>query len=101
MKKLQPSEEVLTGSWIVQDGQARYDEICERIEWLVTQHLQKIADSPQWGAWERVYRNPDDGTYWECTYPQGEMHGGGPPQLKRLTTAEAKQKYGLSSSCPK
>jgi Immunity protein 27 len=95
MMKLQPNETMLTGSWLIQSGQARRDATCERIEWLVSHHLQKVTDSPQSGAWETLYRDPDDGRYWERTYPQGEMQGGGPPQLRYLTTEEAKQKYGV------
>ena len=94
MMKLVPSETELTGNWHVQNGQARRDATCERIEWLISCHLQKIADSPQWGAWETLYIDPYDGRYWERIYPQGEMQGGGPPQLKCLTPDEATQKYG-------
>lgn len=95
MMKLQPDEIVLTGSWVVQNGQVLGDAICERIKWLISHHLQKIAISPQWGAWEILYQDPDDGRYWERTYPQSGLHGGGPPQLRFLTVKEAKQKYGL------
>ena len=95
MMKLQPGETILTGHWIIRDRKAVADSICARIKWLIAHHLQKIADSPQWGAWETLYRDPDDARYWERTYPQGEMHGGGPPQLRCLTTEEAKMKYGV------
>jgi hypothetical protein len=86
---------------VVQDGGARGDAACERIEWLIAHHLQKIADRPQSGAWETLYRDPEDGRYWERTYPQGEMHGGGPLQLKRLTIQEATEKYGAAVSTPR
>src|ERR1700728_2234794 len=94
MTKLQSNEQRLTGSWIAQDGKVHGDAICERIKWLLAHDLQKVADSPQWGAWETLYRDPDDGRYWERTYPQSELHGGGPPELRVLTADEAKQKYG-------
>jgi hypothetical protein len=94
MMKLQPNETVLTGSWLVQNGQAQRDAICERIEWLISHQLLKISDSPQWGAWESLYKDPEDNRYWERTYPQSEMHGGGPPQLHCLEANEAEKKYG-------
>jgi hypothetical protein len=94
--KPQPHEQILTGRWLVEDGRARRDALCERIAWLIAHHLQKIADSPQSGAWETLYRDPNDGRYWERTYPQGGMHAGGPPQLKCLTFQEASKKYGAS-----
>jgi Immunity protein 27 len=94
MTKLQPNEQLLTGSWVAQNDNVHGDAICERIKWLLAHHLQKIADSTQWGAWETLYRDPHDGRYWERTYPQGELHGGGPPELRVLTTEQAGQKYG-------
>jgi Immunity protein 27 len=81
----------------MEGGRARGD-LCERIAWLIAQHLQKIADRRQSGAWETLYRDPDDGRYWERTRPQSEMHGGGPPQLKCLTIQEASEKYGAAVS---
>ena len=44
-----------------------------------------------------LYRDPGDGRYWELAYPNGEMHGGGPPSLIMLTEQEAKTKYGLTN----
>lgn len=96
MTKLQPNEQLLTGAWIVQNGKVIGDATCERIAWLLSNHLQKIAHSAQSGGWETLYRDPDDGRYWECTYPQGGLHGGGPPQLRYLTVEHARQKYGAA-----
>ena len=94
--KPQPNEQILTGRWLVENGRARTDATCERIEWLIVHHLQKVAVKPESGAWETLYRDPGDGRYWERTYPQGEMQAGGPPQLKCLTFQEASKKYGAS-----
>jgi Immunity protein 27 len=90
-----PNEQLLTGNWLVQDGRVHGDATCERINWLLSHHLQKVTDSAQGGAWEMLYRDPDDGRYWERTYPQSELHGGGPPELRYLTVDEARQKYEL------
>jgi immunity protein 27 of polymorphic toxin system len=100
LNKLQPNERVLTGRWLVEDGRARGDAICDRIECLAVHHLQKVAISPDSGGWETLYRDPDDGRYWERTYPQSEMHGGGPPELKCLTFQEASKKYGAAVLAP-
>jgi hypothetical protein len=43
-------------------------------------------------GWNALYRDPNDCRYWELTYPEGELHGGGPPQLRCLTADEARQK---------
>jgi hypothetical protein len=83
----------LTGQWVVQDGQVIADETCKRIEELIKNSLQKVAISKDYGAWETLYRDPKDGRYWEKTYPQGHMHGGGPPKLRVLSVEQAKAKY--------
>ena len=97
MEKLAANESVLTGQWIVEPGRVRRDSTCERIEWLIEHHLKEIAASPVSGAWEMLYQDPDDGRYWEKTYPKGEMHGGGPPALLHLPASEAEKKYGIHS----
>jgi hypothetical protein len=84
---------VLTGSWIVRDGRIRADSVCDRIEWLISRELQMVANSPEWGGWETLYKDPNDGRYWERTYPQGDLHGGGPPQLRLITPEQATKKY--------
>ena len=93
--KPQPNERILTGRWLVENGRARTDATCERIEWLIAHHLQKVAVSPESGAWETLYRDPGNGRYWERTYPQGEMHGGGPESLRTIDAATAEGKYGV------
>ena len=42
-----------------------------------------------------LYRDPNDNRLWELIYPQSEMHGGGPPELRNLTFNEARQKYDV------
>ena len=96
MMKLQPDETLLIGNWITENGKARADAVCERIAWLIANHLKKVSDHPQSGAWETLYRDPADGRLWERTYPQGEMQGGGPPQLGWLPKESATQKYGTA-----
>ena len=44
-------------------------------------------------GWETLYRDPRDGRLWELTYPQSEMHGGGPRRLHVLSRDEAAAKY--------
>lgn len=93
--KLQPNENVLTGTWVYVNNVMRGDDVCERIEWLIKHELKKIAPSPQWGDWETLFQDPSDGRYWERTYPQGDLQGGGPPQIQGISEDEAKAKYKL------
>ena len=92
MMKLKPDETELLCKWVVADGKVTGDETCERIQSLTSQYLEKVAG----GGWEILYRDPNDGRYWELTYPQSEMHGGGPPRLTCLSLGQAQRKYGNS-----
>jgi hypothetical protein len=92
--KIAPHETELVGQWIVEKGEVSGDDTCKRIRWLTAHHLRKISISKQYGAWETLFQDPDDGRYWEQTYPRSGMHGGGPPLLRCLTREEAKDKYG-------
>ncbi|MBI1354256.1 MAG: hypothetical protein GC160_07915 [Acidobacteria bacterium] len=92
------SEVEIAGRWIEADGKIRPDEACHRIEQLTEKHLTQIVNSPIGGDWEILYRDPSDGRYWEKTYPQGEMQGGGPPCLRAIDIAEARSKYDVAGS---
>jgi hypothetical protein len=91
MTKIEPSEAILTGKWITQDGKMIEDTTCKRIHDLTTSYLHKITHDAS--GWETLYRDPADGRFWEKTYPQSHMHGGGPLQLQCLTIEEARKKY--------
>ena len=45
--KPQPNEQILTGRWLVENGRARTDATCERIEWLIVHHLQNALSRPR------------------------------------------------------
>jgi hypothetical protein len=91
--KLKPEEKDLRCEWDVIEGKVVGNAVCDRIEQLISQHLIKVAG----GGWETLYQDPYDGRYWELTYPQGEMHGGGPPRLTYLTHEHVNAKYGRSN----
>jgi len=90
---LRPDEVELKGDWTFDGSTVVADEVCRRIEYLTENVLEKVAESPQWGAWEVLYRDPGDGRFWERTFPRGEMHGGGPPRLAVIQRSAAEAKY--------
>ncbi len=92
--KLQNHENQITGQWVSKNGKVHADATCARIEWLITNELKKIATDAT--GWDVLYQDPNDGRYWELTYPESEMHGGGPPKLTLLSNAEAQIKYKIS-----
>lgn len=100
MIEINPSETLLTGKWLLQGGHPVADDVCKRILALTKTHLTQIGRDAS--GWDTLYRDPNDRRYWELVYPQSELQGGGPPQLKCLTEDEAKQKYGpqvVKGSC--
>jgi hypothetical protein len=90
--KIEPTETQITGKWLSRDARTIADEACERIDELVRSHLRQLGGDAS--GWDVLYRDPGDGRLWELTYPQSEMHGGGPPQLRCLALDEARGKYG-------
>jgi hypothetical protein len=93
MMNIDPSETILTGRWLPDNqGGVVADDICRRIERLVHSHLKELGTDRS--GWDALYRDPDDDRLWELTYPQGQLHGGGPPQLRNLTVEKAREKYG-------
>jgi hypothetical protein len=95
MKPLEPNETELAGKAILVSGEIRGDAVNERILWLTSRVLTRVAFHPEYGAWETLFRDPNDGRYWERTYPQGEKHGGGPPKISLISEEEARRKYKL------
>jgi hypothetical protein len=84
-------KEDLVGSWIKIGDRLEPDEVTKRIEYLTERVLARIGASND--GWSTLYYDNSNGRYWELTYPQSEMHGGGAPRLKVISQADAKAKY--------
>jgi hypothetical protein len=93
---LRPDETDLVGRWILRDGQVVGDPVCHRVKALVSGPLERIAADET--GWDTLYRDPSDGRLWEHTYPQSELHGGGPPRLTVIDPVTAQVKYGPAPS---
>lgn len=92
-RKPSSTETCLVGSWVENGKSVVQDSICERIQWLTDSYFEQIAvDGDNWSA---LYKNPKDGNYWELTYPQSHMHGGGPPKLERIFEEDANTRYNV------
>ena len=91
MKIIQSNETEITGKWLISKGRIEEDEICQRIRDLTKGCLIEIGHD--FSGWETLYRDPNDGRFWELTYPQNELQAGGPPQLLCLPENIAKTKY--------
>ena len=93
-ERLGAAETDLVGSWIMRNGRAVCDPVEQRIRWLIKNYLREVRTSPD--GWSVLYRDPNDGRYWERTYPHSEVHGGGPMQLTMISAEDAREKFGLS-----
>lgn len=89
--EINPEETKISGGWIETEGGVSTDETSNRIEYLTENHLEKLAVNES--GWEILYRDPNDGRFWVKWFPQSEMHGGGPPELKVIEAKEAKKKF--------
>jgi hypothetical protein len=68
------AETQITGKWIAIDGHVQSDEAEQRIRELISTYLHYLAvDS---SGWEKLYRDPADGRYWELTFPHGALQAG-------------------------
>ncbi len=92
--KILPTETQLNGKWLISYGQIIADPICDKIDDLIKSHLKKISHDAS--GWDTLYLDPNDNRLWELTYPEGELQGGGPPQLRLVSPEDAQRKYGLS-----
>jgi Immunity protein 27 len=90
---LGPEETRLVGQWVQVQGTPQADAVAKRIEFLVRDSLVRVGVTAD--GWDTLYRDPLDGRFWELSYLQSELHGGGPPRLAVIAAPDAAQKYGV------
>ena len=91
--ELKSDEIILVGTWKIDNAKIVADEVCQRIEKLVTNHLRKV-DVDKTG-WEKLYIDSNDNRYWLLTFPNSDWNGGGPQTLKMITQTEVTEKFEL------
>ncbi|WP_186639625.1 Imm27 family immunity protein [Rufibacter sediminis] len=93
--KLKKEEKELIGHWRVDGMLMKLDDVSQRIKELTESHLLKIATDES--GWKVLYKDQEDGRFWELVYSESQMHGGGAPTLVHLSEAEAKESYMVVS----
>lgn len=88
---IQPSEIRIHGNWTLINGRLVADSAANRIDYLVCNELDEVGRSDD--GWSVLYLDRRDGRYWELTYPDSDMHGGGAPALDFLPDDMAAKKY--------
>ena len=71
----------LKDTLVLRDGKMVAEGDCEAINELLGS-LDRVTDGC--GGWAILHLHRNTGQFWELTYPQSEMHGGGPRRLRRL-----------------
>lgn len=84
----------IIGKSMLVDGRMSSDEAERRIDELVSTCLRYVA--VDWSGWDKLYQDPTDGRYWELTYPQSHLHGGGSKELRCIDKSDASLKYALT-----
>lgn len=92
-KRILPDETEIVGAWRVEQGRQKADDVARRIDELIEGYFQDVAVSQD--GWSRLYRDRNDGRYWELTYPDSDSHGGGAPRLTNISGDEATARYKL------
>jgi len=77
------NDNVLVGRWEQVDGRLVADAVARKIDHLIADVFERVAAASD--GWSVLSRNPSDASYWELTYPQSELAGGGPPLLRRVS----------------
>jgi hypothetical protein len=88
---IRKDETELVGHWVRIEDHVVADSVAQRIETITKLWLVRVGAGD---GWSTLWRDPNDGRFWERTYPEGHMHGGGPPALKVISESEARDKYG-------
>jgi hypothetical protein len=91
MIALQPHERELQGRWTFNGSSVEADEVSKRIEYLINIYLIKVAEDDS--GWAVLFQDINDGRFWELTYPESEVHGGGAPLLQNFSLDEVREKY--------
>ena len=92
--RLRPEEVELIGSWQLSAGTMIADDTCRRIAHLIEGQLVRIAVDPT--GWKALYCDPQDSGLWELSYPQSELHNGGPPRLQCISIQQAEASYNVA-----
>jgi len=89
---IRSDETEIRGRWKQSGLKVVEDANSQRIEALVSSYLRALGQGES--GWSTLFVDPNDGRYWELTYPDSDSHGGGPPMLRNLSGDAARQKYG-------
>ena len=83
-RPMTPSDD-LRDIWVSEDGKMIARGDAAAIDDMLGTKLEKIRSDAS--GWLVVYRHRETNQLWELSYPQSEMHGGGPRRLRLIGEA--------------
>ena len=86
---IRPDEKELVGMWLDLGMKVTGDAVCDRVLWLTSTRLEKLAENETELA--VLYRDPKDGRFWERLLPFPD----GPPTLRFISREDAERKFDL------
>lgn len=87
---LKPEETELIGMWLDLGIKVTGDAVTDRVEWLTSTRLKKLAENS--GELAELYLDSRDNRLWEKVLPFPD----GPPTLRCITQADAEARFGVS-----
>ena len=63
------------------------------IEDFVSTKCKKVAVSKS--GWDSLYIEKENGCYWNKSYPDGALHGGGQPVLSKIDKTVVKEQFDV------
>ena len=81
-------EDQIVGSWILIDGAMQLDDASKKIYRLIREELTSVAVA----NWRGLFVDRSR-VYWEVTYPESELHRGGPKCLTKVSEMSARSIY--------
>jgi hypothetical protein len=70
--------------WVLRDGRTVAEGDAATIDTLLGD-LDRVAHKD--GGWTSLHQHRKTGEFWELSYPQSQMHGGGPRRLRQMNIA--------------
>ncbi|WP_425265694.1 Imm27 family immunity protein [Terrihabitans rhizophilus] len=82
-------ERALVETWVLRNGRVCAEGDSAEISALLKGSLVHVAYAD--GGWRSLYQHRGTNRFWELTYPNSHMHGGGPRRLRELELAHAEE----------
>lgn len=92
-KMIEPDETYIIGFKLLAEHGWRDQSDVKRVTFLLNNHLEYVASREADQIRHELYRDPNDGRFWETWYFQPQFQADGPASIIHLTQAMAEREY--------